>query len=110
MINFNEYEITSKAVYSMDYFDFDRLVKAELPKLAECPDVEKYEFAASVEASNDSSHEFGSNTLYFTEKDEISFLENLKKGIWRVSTHDIIDFLMYKEVLPKGEYIISVSW
>jgi len=110
MINFNEYEITSKAVYSMDYFDFNRLVKTELPKLAECPDIEKYEFVASVEAHNDSSHELGSNTLYFTEKDKVDFLEKLKKGIWHVNTDDIIDFLMYEGVLPKGEYIINVSW
>ena len=110
MINFNEYSITSKAVYSMDYFDFNRLVKAELPKLAECPDIEKYEFLASVQASNDSSHEFGSDTLYFTEKDKIDFLEDLKEGIWNVSTDEIIDFLMYEEVLPKGEYIISVCY
>lgn len=110
MINFNEYEITSKAVYSMDSFEFDRLVKAELPKLVECPGIDGYDFVASVGACNGSSREFNSETFYFNEKEELIFLEELKKGILYVGTHDIIDFLMYKEALPKGNYIISVCW
>lgn len=110
MINFNEYGITTKAIYSMDSFEFDRLVKAELPKLAECPDIENYNFVANVGAYNGSAREFDSETFYFDEKEEASFLEELKKGILYVGTHDILDFLIYKEALPNGDYIISVCW
>lgn len=110
MINFNEYKITSKAVYSMDYYDFERMVKKELASLVECPDLENYDFVASIECGNDSCHEFGSDTLYFKEQDEIDFLEKIKKGIFHTHTSTIVDFLMFKEVIPKGLYVIDVCW
>lgn len=47
MINLNEYGIVSKAVYKIDYDDFENLVKAELPKIAECKDIEEYSFVAA---------------------------------------------------------------
>lgn len=110
MINLNKYNITSKAVYTLDYSDFESLVIEELPKLVNCKNIEKYSFVAAEECGNDSSHEFGSNNPTFEDDDFDYLIEKLNNGDYQFVNGDIVDFLMHKEIIPRGEYIISVCW
>lgn len=110
MINLNTYGIVSKAVYKMDYGNFEDLVKVELPKLAECKDIEEYSFVAAEECGNDSTHDFGTNEPSFKDDDFEDLLEKLKEGRYWFVNNDIVNFLIYKEVIPRGEYIIDVCW
>lgn len=110
MINLNTYGIVSRAVYKMDYGDFEDLVKEELPKLTECKDIEKYSFVAAEECGNDSTHDFGTNEPSFKDDDFEDLLEKLKEGRYWFVNDDIVNFLIYKEVIPRGEYIIDVCW
>lgn len=110
MINLNEYGIVSKAVYKIDYGDFEDLVKAELPKIAECKDIEEYSFVAAEECGNNSTHDFGTNEPNFKEGYFNDMLEKLKKGRYSFINDDLVNFLIHKEVIPRGEYIIDVCW
>lgn len=110
MINLNEYGIKSKAVYYLDYGDFENLVVKELPKITECKDIEDYSFVAAEECGNDSTHEFGENDPDFEDGDFDYLIQKLKEGNYRGVNHDIVNFLIYKEVIPRGEYIIDVCW
>lgn len=37
-------------------------------------------------------------------------LEKLKKGRYSFINDDLVNFLIHKEVIPRGEYIIDVCW
>lgn len=103
-----------KLVITVDYNAFDEFVKIHLPRVAECPDIKKYEFAAYEEAQNDSAYSYDTLSLYdyHQEKPE-SFehdLENFKNGKFHYMASAILHYLTFKGVIEPAEYIIKVSW
>lgn len=91
-------------VYILDYSTFDKLVAEHL----DWPD---YNFVAQQETNNDTSHlytDITKNPKYewdVRDRDELLVGDRKYKG-----PHDILLALVYKDILPEGNYIINVSW
>lgn len=103
-----------KLVITMDDRAFEDFVKNHLPRVAECPNIKKYEFVAYEETPNDSSHSYDTLSLYdYHQANPESFehdLENFKNGKFHYMASAIFHYLTFKGVIEPAEYIVKVSW
>ncbi len=103
-----------KVVIKMDDQTFEKLIKQEIPKLVNIPDIHEYEFIAHEESDNDVSHSLGGASLltYYQDK-ENPFEYEIKQwesGNFHYQARSFVNFLIYKGVLEPAEYIVDVSW
>lgn len=103
-----------KLVIKMDDRTFEKLIKQEIPKLVNVPDIDEYEFVAHEESGNDVSHSFNASGLYkYYQDKENPFEYEIKQwesGNLHYQAGNFVHFLVYKGVLEPAEYIVSVSW
>lgn len=91
-------------VYRLNYGDFDKLVQTTF-------DWEDYEVVVDNEWNNDTDHLYTDITKTpkyeydITERDR--FINGDRKWI---GVHLMLLALVYKDVIPEGNYIIEVSW
>jgi hypothetical protein len=94
-----------KTFYYIDYGDFEQIIREEYG-------VKNYEFAADVESSNDSNYELGVGDEdwrwgRFEEADVKDFVE---KGEYAFIASTLMQDMYRKGLVPKGTYLINVSW
>ena len=101
-----------KCFYYVDYNEIEKLVK-EIYK--DAYKIDQYSFVADIECSNDTIHEFyniGRNKLYYpTDKYSANKIKDfIEKGELNQTIVYLMHDMAYKGIIPKGNYIISVSW
>lgn len=96
------------------YFSFER-EKESMDKFREEPKdgiyLKRFEFVAIEEANNDSAYTYhvtGDKDYDWDEKEMKEMME--AKDFDNYSTRRILDYLASKDVIPKGTYLINVSW
>lgn len=97
------YNIKNKNIYVLEYSEFNKIVKDVYNK--------DFEFAADTECSNDSEHLYsniGKYGLTEFEKDEIKVFK--QSGKYNFITQFLLEDMSEKEIIPKGDYLITVSW
>ena len=72
--------------------------------------LKEFEFVAIEEANNDSSYTYKiTGNLYDWDKPEMEEML-VRKEFDNFSTRRILDWLASKGIIPKGTYLIKVSW
>jgi len=103
-----------KIVVKMSDSDFEKFIIEQLPKVAECKDIKKYEFAAYQEADNDSDHCFNTTVLYeYYKSKENSFeyeLNHWREGEYHHQAGNMLSYLTHKGIIEPAEYIVSISY
>lgn len=100
-------ELKKKEFYRIEYPELERIVKKIFP-------LTEYDFVSSEEANNYSSYEFNrikkENYPKWNKYDENSWTEFLKENYKSMITRQILEFLVYNNVFPEGDYLIAVYW
>lgn len=96
-------KFTKVSYWELDYYDFNTIVQ-------EVYGVADYEFASDIECYNDSEHSYSTDLTYWDSLEE----DNLKDFIQGEKYYNIagtlIKDLARKELIPKGNILINVSW
>ncbi len=100
-------KVETKIVHSIDSFDWDRFIKETYPN---CP----YDSIVSEEEmSNDStwtSTVTGKIDQKQITKTEAYLFEGKAEEYSGVYTGEILDYLVYRGILPEGYYNIDICW
>lgn len=100
-----ELKIRTKTTHHVDCYDFQEFV-------CEVYGVTGFNFAASEESGNDTSHEFTarakSDWASYDEDDLAEFKSS--NGTRNFVTHLLMDDLVRRELIPTGNYVVRVSW
>jgi hypothetical protein len=92
-------KVKTTTYHELDDDSFERLVKLVYEK--------KYEFVADIECGNDSSHTFNVDGKAY----DTNGVEKFKTtGHYSYLAGDLLNDLAAQDILPKGEWIIGVSW
>lgn len=99
-----EPQLQLKTYMQMSYGEFENLVNANLQP---SPKFGKYEFPPMEECGNDTSHIYMNiQAKDISTEDEAE----LEAGEWEYRAYDLLAYLVKKEVLEPGDYLINVSW
>jgi hypothetical protein len=99
--------ITTSSYHKIEYGDFESIVQAVYDQ--------EYEFVADVECGNDSEHSFTDVTKGSLDKygpydrqtlEEFKSIGKYGYGTARILLNDLVD----QELIPEGNYLITVSW
>lgn len=103
-------KVFSKTVFEMDYNDLDRLINLYFFG-SEYPEGYSYECVAENCWVNDSAQTFTIDGIgYCDMKDVEEFGKDPVNFDYPPSTYDLMNYLYLKGILPKGNYVIEVSW
>lgn len=96
--------ITTKIVHSISYSDFEKLVQSTY-------NVKDYSFACDAETGNDTTVSVNCSKSTSLDEFDKKVLETFKQSgkysfIYSVLIQDMIN----NDVIPKGDYLINVSW
>jgi len=89
-----------KTIFKCDYGDLERLIKAEYGH--------EYDIPCCEETSNDVSLEFNVNGQFGYDKEDVQKFKETGDGMFLLS--DLLDDMMHRGVIEKGEYIVRISW
>jgi len=95
-------KMVTKVINEVDYYDFDRFVEKQYGGTCEFP--------ADHESSNDTSHNMGyigKGVDKWSQEEAAKIRSGQYPGF---SGSTILECLCEDGLIPKGEYIINVSW
>lgn len=99
-----ELKIETKTTYHVDWSELNRFV-------CEVYGVTGYNFAASEESGNDTSHEFTAEKRDWNEWDEADLVSfKSSNGTDSFVTGTLLDDLARRDLIPEGDYVVRVSW
>ena len=99
-------KIETKMTHHVDYHDLDKAINEFLKKKG-CK--ETFEFVEAHEMSNDTSKSFAIG-LYKRIKINSYDKQNILNGDLRYSGFDILEWMYEEGVIPRGDYVVNVSW
>ena len=99
-----EMKIEEVIYHTVDYFELERVINEFYKPTSE------WDFVSDEEANNDSSYTF--NVHGEVDEYEERKLEKFKKDSLSQSrmTHTLLADLCRKGLIPKGMYLVEVSW
>lgn len=108
----------TKTVTEIDYHEFEKLVIDKLRNGIDDTRIgREFSIVAMEEWNNDEEHSFNNikktdyPKKYHTDRDEMErFIETGEWSIYKPGVFTILEYLVYKEILPEGNYLISVCW
>lgn len=99
---------TKKTIYSVDYGDLSDFINKVYG-------TSKYDFVASEQSGNDSSHSFaakktvGENTMKKWQDEDIAQLK-AKDGNTEFVTSSLFQDMVDRDLIPEGDYVVDVCW
>lgn len=98
----------TKTVVEINYNDFNKLVDTYFGLTGE----ERYECNAIDCWGNDSSHSFDVDLKWVSERgiQEVEKAREQNRLHLDIYPSQMLDYLCYKGVIEKGNYLIKVSW
>jgi hypothetical protein len=96
-------KFTEVSYWELDWHDFEQIVQ-------EVYSVTDYDFVSDVECYNDSEHSYSTDLTYWDSSDDDTLKDFVQGKEYYSIARVLIQDLARKELIPKGNILISVSW
>lgn len=104
-MNKSKYSIKTVTSFVIDYSEFDRLINDHFPQFNG-----RYECVADNEWDNDSDHSTNISKEW-SEKYDLKDFDRIDQGdVKYIGWGKLLAYLAYKDIVPFGNWVISVSW